>query len=88
MKVTSIENGKMLVEVENNDIKDMQYRVIDYVRQIVTENVIKEITKQMLEDKVFMSGIKDAIKSRVDKLQITDMVCFKEIQEKEGRENQ
>jgi len=88
MRIVNMENGKMIVEVEPGDLRNMEVRIIDYVRQVVCENVIRELTKQMLEDKGFLTAVKETIKQRVNNIQITDMVCFKEIIDKEGRENQ
>lgn len=78
MKITKENEGKFIVEIESGDVKGMENRIIDYTRQIVCENVIKEITKQMLEDKEFVDAIKKTLKERIDGIRITDICAFME----------
>jgi hypothetical protein len=78
MRITNNDNGRIMIEVDNGDVRGMENRVIDYVRQVVTENVIKEITKQMLEDKEFIDAIKKTLKERIDQIKITDICAFME----------
>jgi hypothetical protein len=80
MRITN-NNGKIMVEMEDGDVKGMENRVIDYVRQVVTQNVIKEITKQFLEDKEFIDAVKKTLKERIDNIRITDICAFMERKE-------
>jgi homospermidine synthase len=81
MRITNNDNGKIMVEMEDGDVKGMENRVIDYVRQVVTQNVIKEITKQFLEDKEFIDAVKKTLKERIDNIRITDICAFMERKE-------
>jgi hypothetical protein len=77
-----------MIEVDNGDVRGMENRVIDYVRQVVTENVIKELTRQFLADEEFIKAVKETVKKRVEDLKITDMVVFQEQCDREAKENQ
>lgn len=78
MRITNVDPGntKILVEVEDGDIRNMESRISDYVRGVVTEQVIQSIKKEILADEEYMKSIKEAVKKRLDELKITNVEFF------------